>query len=130
MNRIGSLPGPARLSILGLGAASAGMLLQILSGSNLYPSLAGPIVLLVTAAVVLLGPSRWTRWPALFIPMALALGAIIAAGMSNGFIEQVTNLANAGLVAGSLMHLLGLGAAVVGAGLMVFPPRSAAVLNA
>ena len=118
------------LSILGLVAAAAGMLLQIASGSNLYPSLAGPIVLLVTATVVLFGPRRWTRWPALLVPSTLLLGALVAAAMANGFVEQVTNLTNAGLVSGSLMHLLGLGVAVVGAALMVFPPRSDAVVNA
>ena len=56
LGRSQRLSNPARLNVIGLVLTAAGMLLQIAAGWKLYPSLAGPIVLLVTAGVVALGP--------------------------------------------------------------------------
>jgi hypothetical protein len=103
-----------RLSVAGLVVAAAGMLLQMSAGSTLYPSLAGPIVLLLTALLVVFGPARWTRYVALLIPLVLGLGALVAAAMTGDFIGQLTNMGNPGLVLGSWMHVAGLLAAVAG----------------
>ena len=108
------LSNAARLSVIGLVLTAAGMLLQIAAGSKLYPSLAGPIVLLVTAGAVALGPWRWTRYVAVVVPLLLGVGAIVAAAMNGQFLAQLTNPGGAGIVLGSLMQVIGLIAAVVG----------------
>jgi hypothetical protein len=113
----------AKLSVAGLVATAAGMLLQIAAGSELYPSFAGPIVLLVTAVLVAFRPDRWVPYVALLVPVVLGLGAIVAAVMSGEFVEQLTDTGNAGILLGSLMHVVGLIAAVAGAAVMVVQPR-------
>jgi hypothetical protein len=113
----------AWLSVIGLVLAASGMLLQISAGSDLYPSLTGPIVLLAAAVFVALGPRGWTPWVGLLVPLVLGLGAIVAAVMTGEFIDQLTNIGNAALVLGSLMHVTGLAAAVTGAGGMLLDRR-------
>lgn len=114
MNRVRRLSNAAKLNVAGLVLTAAGMLLQMAAGSVLYPSFAGPIVLLATAVFVAFWSSRWTPYVALLIPLVLGLGAIIAAVISGEFIEQLTDVGNAGIFVGSLMHVVGLIAAVVG----------------
>jgi hypothetical protein len=112
----------AKVNAAGLVLTAAGMLVQIAAGSTLYPSVTGPIVLIVTAIFVVVGPGRWTPWAGLVVPLVLGLGAIVAAVMTGGFIGQLTDLAKPGLVVGSLMHVIGLIAAVAG-GVMVVVGR-------
>lgn len=114
MNRLTSLSNGAKLNVSGLGLAAIGMLLEIGAGSALYPTLTGPIVLLVGATLVALQLGRWTAYVGLLIPLVLAIGLAISAVMSPAFSEQLVGLDNAGLVLGSLLHLLGLIAAVIG----------------
>jgi hypothetical protein len=114
MNQIGNLPGASRLNVAGLVLTAAGMFLQIAGGSGLYPSVAGPIVLLATAVVVALVPGRWTAWIGLLVPLVLGLGAIIAALMTGAFVAQLINLGLPLILLGSLMHVIGLVGAVVG----------------
>ena len=114
MNRVGRLSNAAKLNVVGLVLTAAGMLLQIAAGSQLYPSFAGPIVLLVTAVIVAFWPGRWMAYVALIVPLVLGLGAIIATVMSGAFIEQLTDTGNVGILLGSLMHVIGLIAAVAG----------------
>ena len=90
------------------------MLLQIASGSELYPSLAGPIVLVVSALLVAVLRGRWTAYVALLVPLVLGLGAIVAALMSGDFIDQLTDVGNTGIFLGSVLHVIGLIAAVAG----------------
>jgi hypothetical protein len=105
---------PLKLSVIGLVTTAAGMLLQIAAGSKLYPSFAGPIVLLASAVIVAFGPGRWTPYVALLVPLVLGLGAIIAAVMSGEFIVQLTDISKMGILLGSLMHVIGLIVAVAG----------------
>jgi hypothetical protein len=114
LNRVIRLSNWARLSVIGLVLTAAGMLLQIASGSELYPSFTGPIVLLAAAVFVALGPRRWTPYVSVVVPLVLGLGAIIAAVMTGEFIDQLTNLGSAGIFLGSLMHAVGLTVAVLG----------------
>ena len=114
MNRVRRLSNAATLSVIGLVLTAAGMLLQIAAGSGLYPTFAGPIVLLAAAVMVAFGPGRWTPYVALLVPLVLGLGAIIAAVISGIFIEQLTDIGKAGIFLGSLMHVIGLIAAVAG----------------
>ena len=114
MNRVTQLSNAAKLNVAGLVLTAAGMVLQIAAGSGLYPSFAGPIVLLVTAVVVAFWHGRWMAYVALVVPLVLGLGAIIAAVMSGEFVEQLTDTGNVGILVGSLMHVIGLIAAVAG----------------
>jgi hypothetical protein len=100
------------------------MLVQIAAGSTLYPSITGPIVLIAAAIFVAFGPGRWTPWVGLVVPLVLGLGAIVAAVMTGGFIDQLTAFGQPGLLVGSLMHMIGLVAAVAG-GAMMFQGRRA-----
>ena len=119
MNRLSELSIAAKVNVVGLVVTAAGMLLQIVAGSELYPSLAGPIVLLATAIIVAFGPGRWTPYLGLVVPLVLGIGAIAAAVMTGEFIAQLTDIGNAGILLGSLMHVVGLIAAVTGAIRMV-----------
>ena len=111
----------ARMNVAGLVLTAAGMLLQIAAGSELYPSFAGPVVLLVAAVIVALGPGRTAPYVGLLVPLVLGLGAFIAAVMTGEFVEQLTGVGNAGLLIGSLMHVVGLIAALAGAVGMLRP---------
>jgi hypothetical protein len=114
MNAVTRLSNPAKLNATGLVLTAAGMLLQIVAGSTLYPSFAGPIVLLLAAVIVAFGPGRWTPYVGLLVPLVLGVGAIIAAVMSGEFINQLTDIGLPGILVGSLMHVVGLIAAVAG----------------
>jgi len=125
MSRFGGLSNAAKLNVAGLVATAGGMLLQIAARSTLYPSLAGPIVLLMAALLVVFGPVRWTPWVGLLVPLLLGVGATIAAVMTGEFIGQLTDFGNAGIVLGSLMHVIGLIVAVAGGVGMVVGWRAA-----
>ena len=51
---------------------------------------------------------------ALTVPLVLGLGPIISAVMSGEFIVQLTDISKVGVLLGSLMHVIGLIAAVAG----------------
>ena len=114
MSRIATLSNEAKLNVIGVVLAAIGMLLEIGAGSELYPTLSGPIVLLVGAAIVAFGPGRWTAYVGLIVPLVLGVGLAVSAVMSPAFFEQVTDIGNAAIVLGSLLHVAGLIAAVVG----------------
>jgi Mg/Co/Ni transporter MgtE len=114
MNAVNRLSNAAKLNATGLVLTAAGMVLQIAGGSKLYPSFAGPIVLLVAAVIVAFGPKRWAPYVGLLVPLVLGLGAIIAAVMSGEFINQLTDIGRPGVFLGSVMHVVGLIAAVAG----------------
>jgi hypothetical protein len=116
----------AKLNAIGLVLTSAGMLLQIAAGSKLYPSLAGPIVLIVAAVIVTFGPGRWTPYVGVAVPLVLGLGAIIAAVMTGDFINQLTSFGKPGIFLGSLVHVIGLIAAITGGVGMVLDRRGTA----
>ena len=123
MGGVRQLSTAAKVNVAGLVTTAVGMALQIAAGSSLYPSLAGPIVLLVAAAIVAFVAGRWTAWVALGVPLVLGLGAIIAAIMSGAFIEQLTDVSRPGILIGSLMHVIGLFGAVGGGVGMVLRPE-------
>ena len=114
MNTVRQLSNARILNVAGLVLTSAAMLVQIAAGSTLYPSVTGPIVLVVTAVLVAFVPSRWTAYAGLVVPLVLGVGAIVAAVMTGGFIDQLTSVGNPGVFLGSVLHVVGLMAAVGG----------------
>lgn len=122
MSRLTPLSGWRKLNVIGLVVTAVGMLVQIAGGSDLYPSLTGPIVLFATAALIGLGPG-WARWVGLGVPLVLGIGAVVAAVMTGEFIDQLTNTGNAPILLGSLMHMVGLAAAISGGVGMVMDSR-------
>ena len=125
MLRDGLPSGWVGLNALGLVVTAAGMLSQIVAGSDLYPSLTGPAVLLATALLVVLVAGRWTRWIGLAVPLVLGIGAVVAAVMTGEFLDQLTNWTNPAILLGSVMHLAGLAAAVIGGVVAVLNPLPA-----
>lgn len=123
-SRVSRLSSAARLNIVGLVVTAAAMLLQIAAGSTLYPSVTGPIVLVATALVVAFVPGRWTAYAGLIVPLVLGVGAIVAAVMTGGFIDQLRNPGNPGVFVGSLLHVVGLVAAVGGGVRMMLDRRT------
>ena len=119
------LPGAARLNVAGLVLTAAAMVLQIAAGSTLYPSVTGPIVLVVTALLVAFVPRAWTAYAGFVVPLVLGVGAIVAAVMTGDFIDQLTNVGKPGLFVGSVLHVVGLFAAVAGGVGMVSDRRAA-----
>lgn len=117
------LSNAARLNIVGLAATAAGMLLQIVSGSTLYPSVAGPIVLVAVAIIVAFVPSGWTAWIGLLVPLALGVGLVVSTLMTGAFVAQLTAVGQPGILVGSLMHVIGLCGAVTGGLGMMLRPR-------
>jgi hypothetical protein len=118
------LSSAARLNIVGLVVTAAAMLLQIAAGSTLYPSVTGPIVLVVTALLVAFVPGRWNAYAGLVVPLVLGVGAIVAAAMTGGFIDQLANPGNLGVFVGSLLHVAGLVAAIGGGVRMALDRRA------
>lgn len=122
MSRLADLSGWTQLNVVGLAATAAGMLVQMSGGSHLYPSLTGPIVLLATAVLVAIGPS-WARWLGLGVPLALGIGAVVAAIMTGDFIAQLTGAGSGVVLLGSWLHVMGLVAAIGGgAGTLMTAP--------
>ena len=125
MQTIRRLSNAQRLSAASLILTAAAMLLQVAAGSTLYPSMTGPIVLVITALAVTLMPSRWTAYVALAVPLVLGVGAIVAAAMTGGFVGQLTDPSNPGLFLGSVLHVVGLATAVAGGVGIVLSRRAA-----
>jgi hypothetical protein len=119
MNRTTSLSNGARLNVAGLVVTAIGMLLEIGAGSELYPTLTGPIVLLLGAALVVFRPGRWTSYAGLIIPLVLAIGLSVSAVLSPTFFNQMVDTGNVGIVLGSALHAVGLIAGVAGGAMMV-----------
>jgi len=123
------LSNAAKLSVTGLVLTAAGMLLQIAAGSELYPTPAGPIILLAAAVIVAFVRRRWTPWVGLLVPLVLGVGAIVAAVMTGEFVAQLTDVGNPGVLLGSLMHVIGLVAAIAGSVGMLLRPQGTGELE-
>jgi hypothetical protein len=104
----------ARLNAAGLLVAAAGMVLQKANGSTLYPSYAGPVVLVLTAVVVTVWSPRWAALVALVVPLVLAVGLAVTSMANGDFPQQLADPDEAGVLVGSVMHVVGLLVAVAG----------------
>ena len=111
-----TLSAAGKLNVAGMVTAAAGIIIQIASGSDLYPTIPpGPIILLAGAALVALGPWRWTPIVGVVVPLFLLVGAVLAAVNSGEFVDQLTDpgQAGVGIVAGDVIQMLGVITALV-----------------
>jgi hypothetical protein len=113
-----TLSAAGKLNVTGMVTAAAGIIIQIASGSDLYPTIPpGPIILLAGAALVALGPWRWTPIVGVVVPLFLFVGAVIAAVNSGEFVDQLTDPGRVGIgigiFAGDVIQLLGVITALV-----------------
>ncbi len=111
----------ARLLVVGLVVAAAGMLIQYASGVE-YPTIPpGPIIALVAAAVVAFAP--WRRAPVVGLVAAvfISLGGVIATIAGNGFTPQLSDPGAVGGFVGTLVQIAGLVIAVA-AGVVAVRP--------
>ena len=120
-----TLSAAGMLNVTGMGVAAAGIIIQIASGSDLYPTIPpGPIILLAGAALVALGPWRWTPVVGVVVPLFLLVGAAIAAIVSGEFVDQLTDPGEVGIFAGDVLQLLGVLTSLV-AGIVALRQSSA-----
>jgi hypothetical protein len=111
-----TLSAAGNLNVAGMVTAAAGIIIQIASGSDLYPTIPpGPVILLAGAALVALGPWRWTPIVGVVVPLFLLVGAVLAAVNSGEFVDQLTDPGQVGIgiVAGDVMQMLGVITALV-----------------
>jgi hypothetical protein len=105
---------PARLNVAAMIVAAGGILLQIASGSEAYPTIPpGPIILLGGAGVVALGPWRWSAIVGAAVPLFLTVGAIISAAAGGAGVQQLTDPAEVGIFAGTVIQMLSVITALV-----------------
>jgi hypothetical protein len=103
-----ALSGAGKLNVAGMVVAAAGIVVQIASGSELFPTIPpGPIILLAGAALVALGPWRWTPVVGVVVPLFVVVGGIVAAFVSGSFVDQLTDPGPVGVFAGSWLQVLG-----------------------
>jgi hypothetical protein len=114
MNRLTSLSNAAKLNVVGVVLAAIGVALERVAGSTLYPTLALPIVLLVVAVLVAFRPARWTAYVGLIVPLVFAAGLTVSTALGGTFLDQLADTGNAGTLVGSILHVVGLVAAVAG----------------
>jgi hypothetical protein len=121
-----TLSAAGKLNVAGMVTAAAGIIIQIASGSDLYPTIPpGPIILIAGAALVALGPWRWTPIVGVVVPLFLFVGAVAAAVNSGEWVDQLTSPGQVaiGIFAGDVIQLLGVITALV-AGIVALSQRS------
>lgn len=113
----------ARLLVVGLVVAAAGMLVQYAAGVD-YPTIPpGPIISLVAGAVVAFGPWRWAPVVGLVAAVFISIGGVIATIAGNGFTPQLSDPGAVGGFVGTLVQIAGLVIAVV-AGVVAVRPSA------
>jgi hypothetical protein len=102
----------ARLLVVGLVVAAAGIMIQYVSGVDYPPIPPGAIILLAAAAVVAFGRWRWSRAVGLVAALFLSLGGAIATIAGNGFSETLGDPGEVGGFAGAVVQIAGLAIAL------------------
>ena len=123
MNNLGTLSPAGKLTIIGLLITAAGISTLFLTNSVNVPAIpVGPILLLLTATLVALGPWRWT-------PIALSVFILVGAFIAPGLFDRLSNPAQLGGFAGTAIQMLGIMIAIVAgtfATVQNYQPRTSA----
>ncbi len=108
-NRTRLSPG-SKLTIIGLVVAAAAISTLFATNSVAVPPIpVGPILLLVVAGLVALGPWRWTPVVGVVLSFAILVGAFIAPGL----FDRLNSPAQVGGFVGTWVQMLGLITAIV-----------------
>lgn len=110
MNNRTPLSLASKLTIIGLVVAAAGISTLFATGSVVPPPIpVGPILLLLVAGLVALGPWRWTPVVGVVLSLAILVGAFVAPGL----FDRLSNPAQVGGFVGTWVQMLGLITAIV-----------------
>lgn len=110
MSRSRSLSAAGKLTVAGLVAAAAGIVIQIASGAE-YPTVPpGLIILLVAAGLVALG-ARW-RWTPL-VGVVVALFLLVGGALAPQARDQLGDPGAVGVFVGTVIQLLALVVALI-----------------
>lgn len=95
-----------KVSAAGMILAAAGIEIQIVAGSDLFPTIPpGPVILIVGAGLVAFGPRTWARYVALVIPIFLLVGATIAGSVAtDSWIDQLRQPDQTGIFLGTVLQ--------------------------
>ena len=110
LSRSRSLSAPGRLTVAGLVAAAAGIVIQIAAGAE-YPTVPpGLVILLVAAGLVALGGRwRWTPLVGVVVALFLLVGGVLAPQAR----EQLGDPGAVGVFVGTVIQLLALVVALI-----------------
>jgi hypothetical protein len=112
MNELRALPSAVKLTVLGLMANAIGIWIQAFSGAPEYPTIPpGPIILVIVAAAIALGATRW-RWLPLvggLLSLQITIGAFVTPYTAN----RLNNPSAVGAFIGTLIQIAGLAIADV-----------------
>jgi hypothetical protein len=112
MGGIQQLSFAAKLTVFGLIANATGIWIQAFAGAPEYPRIPpGPIVLVVLAATIMLGTTRW-RWLPLIgglLSLQITIGAFVTPYTAN----RLSNPGMVGAFIGTIIQIAGLSAADV-----------------
>jgi hypothetical protein len=104
---------PGKLNVAGQVLAAGGILMQYFSEVEGFPTIPpGPFILLAAAALVALGPWRWTPLVGVIAPLFVLVGGAIATIVNWGAGAPLSDPAEVGGFAGAVIQLLGLVAAI------------------
>jgi hypothetical protein len=110
MNNRTSLSLASKLTVLSLVVAAAGISTLFLTNSVAVPPIPiGPILLLLAAGLVVLGPWRWTPVAGIVLSLAILVGAFVAPGL----VDRLSNQTQVGGFIGTWVQMLGLITAVI-----------------
>ncbi|HYY45366.1 MAG TPA: hypothetical protein VE975_09310 [Actinomycetota bacterium] len=102
------------LNVAALVVGAAGILMQYFSGVGGFPTIPpGPIILVVAAAVVALGPWRWTPVVGIIAPLFVLVGGAIATTANWGVGAPLSAPAEVIGFSGALVQFLGVITALV-----------------
>lgn len=99
-----------KMTVVGLVLAAIGISTLFLTNSVNVPAVAfGPIILVGVAALVAVGPWKWTPVVGALVGVGILAGAIIAPGL----VDRLSNPGQAGGFVGTWVQVIGLLTAIV-----------------
>ena len=112
---INGLTTAEKVSAEGLVLAAAGIVIQIVAGSDLFPTIPpGPVILILGAGLIAFGPRSWARYVALIIPIFLLVGATTAGVVAtDSWVDQLRRPEQTGIFLGTVLQFTAIAVALV-----------------
>jgi hypothetical protein len=119
MGRLLVLSTPAKVNVLGMVVAAAGITIEYFSGVEGFPTVPpGPFILVGAAALVAWGPWRWTPVVAVLAPLLSLVLGTMSTVLNWGTTAPLSHPAEGAGFAGAVIQFVGLIVAL-GAGIVV-----------